>query len=115
MATVLLPDQDVIATEGCDATFLVELTGVDGTVPDASTATARYVASVYATGQVRVRLEWGDGLSWETARRMRVRIPAARLAGLGGLSLMHEIKIWDALGNASHSMRGALIVRTSAA
>lgn len=112
MATQL-PDQDLLVTEGSTAVVDVDLTTVNDTVPDCSACTAAYVASRLSTGTVHIRKDLSSGLSWVSASRLRVSLTADDLAGLGGMNLLHELVVYDALGNPSHAMRGALIVRQS--
>ena len=113
LPVVQLPDQDIIATAGCAAPFTVVLKDRDGTVVDGAGFTAVYVAVVFATGEERLRLDMSNGLSWTAEGALLVGLTDVHMAGLGGLALHHEVKVWDALGNPSHSMRGALIVRPS--
>lgn len=113
MATTLLPDQDLIVTEGASASFEVEIQTVDGDAPDCTGYLASYVATRLATGTVHIRKDLSSGLSWVSASRLRVTLTADDLAGLGGKNLLHEVVVYDTLGTPSHAMRGALIVRQS--
>lgn len=114
MATTLLPDQNVTVTAGGSASFDVDLQTVDGEAPDCTGFLARYVATRVATETVHIDKDLSSGLSWVSASRLRVTLTADDLpATLGGLNLLHEVVVYDTLGNPAHAMRGALIVRKS--
>ena len=112
MPVVQLPDQDIATTAGCGARFTVALTDFDGAAVDGTGFTAIYVAVVYATGAEQIRLDMSNGLSWDEDGKLVVEISDEDMAGLSG-NLHHEVKVWDALGNPSHVMRGTNIVRQS--
>lgn len=109
MVLLTQPDQDLTAPANVDVAFLVALTEGD----TSAVVAALYCASVYATGERKITRTLGDGVSIVDATHFRVTIPAAQMAGQGGLNLFHELKAWDALGRPGRAMSGTLLVKIS--